>query len=100
MVIINDLDKLKKAFVEHDLCVVKIGTSWCGPCKVLEKYIEDVEVLQPDVYFINVDAEECDERILEDYGVRGVPVTIVIKNGEVTSKHVGLQTQKELETRL
>jgi len=99
MVIINELDKLKEAFAEHDLCVVKIGTSWCGPCKVVQKNIEDIEKLHSDVYFIDVDAEEADD-IVDEFGVRNVPVVLVVKNGEVDSKTVGVQTQAQLEDRL
>lgn len=99
MVIINELDKLKKAFTEHDLCVVKIGASWCGPCKEVQKNIENIEKLHSDVYFIDVDAEEADE-IVDEYNVRNVPVVLVIKNGEVDSKTVGVQTQAQLEDRL
>lgn len=99
MVIINELDKLKEAFTEHDLCVVKIGTSWCGPCKVVQKNIEDIEKLHSDVYFIDVDAEEADE-IVDEYNVRNVPVVLVIKNGEVDSRTTGVQTQAQLEDRL
>lgn len=99
MVIINELDKLKEAFTEHDLCVVKIGTSWCGPCKVVQKNIEDIEKLHSDVYFIDVDAEEADE-IVDEYNVRNVPVILVIKNGEVDSRTTGVQTQAQLEDRL
>lgn len=99
MVVINKLDDFNKAIEEHELCLVKIGTTWCGPCKVVQKNIEDIEKLHSDVYFIDVDAEEADD-IVEKYGVRNVPVVLVIKNGEVDSKTVGVQTQAQLEDRL
>ena len=99
MVVINDLDKFKETIKEHDICLVKIGTSWCGPCKVVQKTIEDIEKSRDDVYFIEVDAEEADE-IVNEYGVRNVPVVLVIKNGQVDSKTVGVQTQEQLENRL
>ena len=99
MVTINDINEFNKAIQEHDECLVKIGTSWCGPCKIVEKNIEDIEKSHTDVYFINVDAMEADE-IAEKYDVRNVPVTLVIKNGEVVSREVGLQSQADLEDRL
>lgn len=99
MVVINNLDKFKEAIKEHDICLVKIGTSWCGPCKTVQKNIEDIEKLHSNVYFIDVDAEEADE-IVDEYGVRSVPVVLVIKNGQVDSKTVGVQTREQLENRL
>ncbi len=99
MVVINKLDDFNKAIEEHDLCLVKIGAAWCGPCKVVQKNIQDIEKSHSNVYFIDVDAEEADD-IVEKYGVRNIPVVLVIKNGEVASKTVGVQTQAQLEDRL
>lgn len=99
MVIINDINRFDKAINEHDLCMVKIGTTWCGPCKTVQKNIEDIEKLHSDVYFIDVNAEEADE-IVDKYDVRSVPVVLVIKNGEVVSRTTGTQTQAQLEDRL
>jgi thioredoxin 1 len=100
MVTINDLDTLKEAYASHDICLVKIGTPWCGPCKLVQKSIENIEKSHADIYFININADETDDKILEEYGVRGVPVTIVVKNGEVASKVVGIQNEAQLEDRL
>jgi len=100
MVTINKYDELKSALASHDECLVKIGTSSCGPCKMVQKNMEDIEKFHSDVYFIDVDAEESDDRIIEEFSVRNVPVTLVIKNGEVVSRQVGLQTQAQLEERL
>ena len=99
MVLINELEKFNKAIEEHSLCMVKIGTPWCGPCKMVQQNMENVEKTHNDVYFINVNADEADE-INEKYGIRSVPVVLVIKDGEVISRSVGVQTQEQLEDRL
>lgn len=96
---INDINEFNKTINEHDVCVVKIGTSWCGPCKVVQKTLEDVEKLHTDVYFIDVDAEEADE-IVDKYNVRNVPIVLVLKNGEEDSRTVGIQSQTDIEDRL
>ena len=97
---INDYNKLKEAINTHYECLVKIGTSCCGPCKIVQKNIENIEKYHSDIYFINVDADEADDRILEEYKVRGVPVTMFIKDGVIISRVIGLQTESELEDRL
>ena len=96
MVVINDLDDFKKAVSEHDLCLVKIGTQWCGPCKMVQKNIEDIEKFYTDVYFIEVDADSADD-IVDEFGVRSVPVVLLIENGEVIYKSTGLLTQTQLK---
>lgn len=99
MVVINELDKFNKAISEHNVCVAKIGTSWCGPCKLVEENIKKIEKSYPDVYFINVDAEESDD-IVDEYNVRNVPVVIVFKDGKCDSRTIGLQTEEQLKSRL
>jgi len=96
MITINNFDEFNKAINEHELCMVKIGTNWCGPCKVVKKNIEDIEKLHNDVYFIDVDADEADE-IVSKYEIRGVPVILIFKNGELISKTMGVRTQADLE---
>lgn len=100
MVTINKYDDLQETYKSHETCVVKIGTAWCGPCKLVQKNIENLEKIHPDVYFINVSADEADDQILEDYGVMSVPVTLVVKEGKVISRVVGMQTEAQLEERL
>ena len=99
MITINEYGEFISAVNKHDICLVKIGTTWCGPCKTVQKNIEDIEKNYNNVYFIDVDAEEADE-IVEEFGVRNIPVVLVIKDGRVVSKTVGLQSQADLENRL
>lgn len=99
MVKISNYAGFITAIQEHETCLVKIGAPWCGPCKVLQKNIEDIEEYHKDVYFIDVDVDEADE-IVDKFDIRGVPVVLVIKNGKVDSRTVGLQTQADLEDRL
>ena len=100
MVEINKYDELKKAYQEHELCLVKIGTTWCGPCKVVQINMENIENLHPNVYFISVNADNADDAIIDEYSIRSIPVTLVVKNGEVVSREVGLQTETQLIERL
>lgn len=99
MVVINKLDDFNKAIEEHDLCLVKIGAAWCGPCKVVQKNIQDIEKSHSNVYFIDVEADEADE-IVDKFSIRNIPVVLVIKNGVMDSRTTGVQTVQQLEERI
>lgn len=100
MITINNVDELKRVVHDNDTCLIKLGAAWCGPCKVIEKNIEDIEKYHTDVCFIEVDIDKADEEIIDIFNVRNIPATIVVKNGVIMSKEVGLQTQPQLEDRL
>ena len=51
------------------------------------------------MYFIDVEADEAEE-IVDMFNIRNIPVVLVIKNGNVDSKTVGMQTVQQLEERL
>ena len=99
MVTINNYADFISAINEHEVCLVKIGAEWCGPCKVVQKNIENIEKSYDTVYFIDVDAEKAEE-IVDKFNVRNIPVILVIKNGQVDTKTVGLQTELQLKNRL
>lgn len=52
--------------------IEKFGATWCGPCKVLEKTMEDVLSKYPDIQFTAYDADE-DEDKFEEMHVLNVP---------------------------
>ncbi len=99
MEIINNYEDFTTAIKTHDICMVKIGAEWCGPCKTIQKNIETIEKSHNEVYFIDVEADEAEE-IVDMFNIRNIPVVLVIKNGNVDSKTVGMQTVQQLEERL
>ena len=99
MIKIDNYDELMSSIGTYK-CMLKISTPWCGPCKVVKKNIESIENEYPDVSFIDIDADDCDDKIIEDFGIRGVPVVILYNQGEEIDRTVGLQTVEQLKNRL
>jgi thioredoxin 1 len=69
--------------------------TWCGPCQMQGPIVEELADELTDVVVgkVNVD-EEPD--LAERYNVMSIPTLLVIKNGEVTAKAVGLQTKETI----
>lgn len=88
--------KTKKEFddVIHNmdtdsLCVVKIGASWCGPCKQLERVIHNVEITNNQYTFYDIDIDDCDNEIIDEFNIMSVPVTLFYKGGLLVDKVLG-----------
>ena len=74
--------------------VIKFSASWCGPCKMLARNLEDITTNIP---IENVDIDENQDAAME-YGVRGVPTMIMLdENNTEIKRMVGLQSLQVLE---
>ena len=69
--------------------VLRFTASWCQPCKMLARILEDI----PTDYTIEViDIDESEELAIQ-YGVRGVPTLVMLQNDIETKRIVGMQTE-------
>ena len=73
--------------------IVRFTASWCAPCKMLAKTLEDV---QTEVPIEVIDIDEQPETAVE-FGIRGVPTLVMVEEGAVTKRLVGVKTVQELE---
>ena len=72
----------------------------CGPCKMLEPYLEELaREYQDDVIIgkVNVDTYT---NLAAMYGVRSIPTILYLKDGEVVDKHIGATSKRVLEEKL
>lgn len=73
---------------------VPSAPSWCCPCKALTPRLENIVSEQGGrVKLARVDIDEHGELAL-DYNVGSVPSLVVISNGKVVNRMVGLQTSE------
>jgi thioredoxin 1 len=76
------------AFVAEGKSLIKIGTKWCTPCKMIEKGFERMEADHPEIKIGLVDADDNPE-IAMSYHITSVPVVISYKDGNVINQHIG-----------
>ena len=62
--------------------------TWCGPCRMVAPVVEEIAAEREDILVgkVNVDEEMA---LAVRFGIVSIPTLIVMKNGEVTAKHVG-----------
>ena len=68
---------------------------WCGPCRELSPVIEELaeELSEVKVAKVNVDEER---ELAKKYRVFSIPTLVVIKDGQVVNKAVGVQSKEEI----
>lgn len=87
---ITNIDEFNEIVNSSNLTVVKFGAEWCGPCKVMNSTIENIENDFNSVNFVEVDVEEgSNDEIVTQFNIRNIPVLVFMKNGSSLSKSVG-----------
>ncbi len=77
--------------------IVDFYASWCPPCQILSKNLENYGKIKPDdVYIYKVDIDE-NRDIALDYGVQSLPTLAYFKEGKLITTKVGIRTTKQLQ---
>ena len=75
--------------------VLKFEASWCGPCKMLSRVLEDME-LSVEVDPIDVDTNQ---ELAVKYGIRGVPTCVLLNDeGVEIRRQSGYMTEAQFNT--
>ena len=74
--------------------VLRFTASWCQPCKMLEKTLQDVNTQIP-IEVIDIDNNR---ELAVQYGIRGVPTLVMIDGDIEVKRFSGVKMKNEIET--
>lgn len=76
--------------------LLKFQASWCGPCKMLSRIMEDINFDELGVKVEEIDIEEKED-IAKAFNIRGVPtLALLADNGATLSTKVGMMQEEAL----
>jgi thioredoxin 1 len=93
---ITTYEQFQEVISSEKPVIVKFGAPWCGPCKMLDPVLDEVDKSGLPVYKITIDNKAV-AQVVEDYGVMGIPVTIGFANGQKIKKHIGLANAEQIK---
>src|SRR5579859_604773 len=79
---VNEIDEagLNKIFKDKGVLVIEVYATWCGPCKIMAKTLEEVDRhYAGKIKFVKMDAEKNPSM---QAIVHVFPTTLVLKDGE------------------
>lgn len=92
------LDKSRKD--PSKLFVIDFKASWCGPCKLIHPYIEELSKSYNDVNFVEIDVDDSEhEKTVDVFGISAMPTFLFYKNNQVLDTVCGAN-KKEILNKL
>jgi thioredoxin 1 len=73
--------------------LVDFTATWCGPCKMIGPYFEELAAKFPDVEFVKVDVDELDD-VAAACGISAMPTFQLYSNGVMVKEMCGADKAK------
>ena len=75
--------------------LIDFWASWCGPCRMIAPIIEQIADERSDIKVgkVNVDDEVG---LASQFGIMSIPTLVVMKNGEITNRAVGVRPKAQI----
>ncbi|MFX1316714.1 MAG: thioredoxin [Promethearchaeota archaeon] len=92
----DELNKLTKDFPDN-VILIDLWAVWCGPCRIFTPIFEKLQQeYSRDFIFTKVNVDE-NPSIAQIYGITAIPTTLLIKNGKIVKKFVGVMNYDSLK---
>ena len=75
-----------------ELTLVDYYADWCGPCKMLEVELEDIE----NIKIIKVDIDKHNE-LAQEKGIMTIPFVEIYKDKQLVTTFLGFKTKDEVQ---
>lgn len=79
------------------LVVIDFWATWCGPCQRLTPIIEQLAEEYDGRAVIGKYNVDEGEDLTSQFGIRNIPVVLMLKGGQVVAKKVGVASKADLQ---
>merc|ERR1712137_1150969 len=96
VLMIKDLAHFEELINGDKPVVVDFTATWCGPCKAIAPFFEELAGKYPDIVFVKVDVDDCDD-VAAKCGISAMPTFHKYAKGAKVKEVVGASKDKLVE---
>lgn len=85
---------------EGGVSVVDFWAEWCGPCRMITPIIEELSEEYDGKATIGKVNVDHNPEVSMKYGIRSIPTILILKDGEVVDKQVGVTSKAALKSKI
>ena len=89
----------KEVMQAEGTVLIDFWAAWCGPCRMIAPAVEKIAEEHPEVKVCKINIDDEQELAIR-HGVMSIPTLMVVKNGEIANKAIGLRPKEEIEALL
>jgi len=91
---ITDQEAFDRLIREERRVLVDFYADWCGPCQLMAETVEELAA-ECDAAVVKIDTEALPQ-VAHQYGVQSIPTFLVLDDGDVVDRLVGVQNKEAL----
>ncbi|KAL6779726.1 TRXH1 [Auxenochlorella protothecoides x Auxenochlorella symbiontica] len=73
--------------------IVDFFATWCGPCRLISPYFQELSSNYDDVVFVKLDVDQVEE-VAQALGITAMPTFQVFQSGEKVDELIGASKDK------
>ena len=90
----------KELLAQDKLVVVDFWAEWCGPCRSIAPYVEELAAEYEGKALIGKYNVDDDNALSSEMGIRNIPTLRFFKGGKLVDKQVGASSKADLKAKI
>lgn len=85
--------------INEGLHLVDFWAAWCGPCRMQDPILAELEKEMPMVHIGKVNVDEQPE-LAAQFGIRSIPTMLIFQDGRLVNRLTGVRVKEQLKNEL